>query len=48
MRQYDKLDELPRALPDHRVYPGFPYPDNECLARDIPSSAPECTTYSGV
>jgi len=47
MRQYDKLDELPKALPDHKVYPGFPYPDNECLARDLSSSAPECATYTG-
>jgi len=47
MRQYDKLDELPRALSTHRVYPGFPYPDNECLARAIPSTAPECATYTG-
>ncbi len=43
-RQYDKLAELPRALPTHGVYPGFPYPINECLARDI-SSQEECATY---
>jgi len=44
MRQYDRLDQLPRALPNHGVYPGFPYPQNECLARDI-MGQPECATY---
>ncbi|MCA9737451.1 MAG: RagB/SusD family nutrient uptake outer membrane protein [Gemmatimonadota bacterium] len=44
MRQYDRLDELPRARPNHGVYPGFPYPQNECLARDI-SGQPECGTF---
>jgi hypothetical protein len=43
-RQYDMLDEFPRAAPTHGVYPGFPYPLNECLARDIMSQV-ECTTY---
>jgi hypothetical protein len=47
MRQYDKLDELPRALPSHKVYPGFPYPTNECLARELGSSDPACATYTG-
>jgi len=44
MRQYDRLDDLPRALPEHGVYPGFPYPQNECLARDI-ANQPECGTF---
>ena len=43
-RQYNLLDELPRAAPTHGVYPGFPYPLNECLARDIMDQV-ECTTY---
>lgn len=43
-RQYGMLDELPRAAPNHGVYPGFPYPLNECLARDIMNQV-ECTTY---
>lgn len=43
-RQYNMLDQLPRERPNHGVYPGFPYPVNECLARDI-SSQVECTTY---
>ncbi|HKJ01095.1 MAG TPA: RagB/SusD family nutrient uptake outer membrane protein [Longimicrobiales bacterium] len=43
-RQYNMLDELPRARPNHGVYPGFPYPLNECLARDIEGQV-ECTTY---
>ncbi|MEX2526527.1 MAG: hypothetical protein WEA09_02720 [Gemmatimonadota bacterium] len=46
MRQYDKLNELPRALPIHKVYLGFPYPLNECLARDI-MSGPECEEQLG-
>lgn len=44
MRQYGRLDELPRARPNHGVYPGFPYPQNECLARDI-MGQPECATF---
>ncbi len=43
-RQYDMLDELPRARPNHGVYPGYPYPVNECLARDIMDQV-ECSTY---
>lgn len=43
-RQYDMLDELPRARPNHGVYPGYPYPINECLARDIMDQV-ECSTY---
>lgn len=43
-RQYDMLDELPRAAANHGVYPGFPYPVNECLARDIMGQE-ECATY---
>ncbi|MEJ2206325.1 MAG: hypothetical protein P8170_19720 [Gemmatimonadota bacterium] len=43
-RQYGILDQLPRAAPNHGVYPGFPYPVNECLARDIMDQV-ECTTY---
>lgn len=43
-RQYDMLDQLPRAASNHGVYPGFPYPVNECLARDIMDQV-ECTTY---
>ena len=44
MRQYDRLAELPRAAANHGVYPGFPYPQNECLARDI-MNQPECGTF---
>jgi len=33
-RQYDRLDQLPRARADHRVFPQLPFPRNECLARD--------------
>jgi hypothetical protein len=38
-RQYDRMGddpaELPRAAPNHVVYPRFPYPINECTARDM-------------
>jgi hypothetical protein len=43
-RQYGILDQLPRAAANHGVYPGFPYPVNECLAREI-MDREECTTY---
>lgn len=48
MRQYDKLDELPRALPNHGVYIGNPYPQNECLARPEIQAGPECATYFAI
>ena len=47
-RQYNKLDELPRALPTHGVYLGNPYPQNECLARPEIASGPECATYFAI
>lgn len=38
-RQYDRMGddpaELPRAAPNHVVYPRYPYPINECHARDM-------------
>lgn len=38
-RQYDRMgntpSELPRAAPNHVVYPRYPYPNNECIARGI-------------
>ena len=48
MRQYDKLDELPRALPSHGVYLGNPFPQNECLARPELAGGPECATYFAI
>lgn len=45
-RQYDRLDQLPRALPSHVVYPRYPFPTNECLARDM-MSAPACQPVEG-
>lgn len=45
MRRYDRLDELPRALPSHRVFPRVPIPVDECNQR---SPQPEgCTQVSG-
>lgn len=34
MRRYDKLDELPRDLPTHKVISRFPIPQAECLPRN--------------
>jgi hypothetical protein len=49
-RQYDRMGddpaELPRAAPNHVVYPRFPYPINECQARDM-LSAPGCQPVVG-
>lgn len=49
-RQYDRMgdapDQLPRALPNHVVYPRFPYPNNECLARQMESD-PGCQPVFG-
>ena len=45
MRRYDRLDELPRALPSHRVFSRVPIPVDECNQR---SPQPEgCTQESG-
>jgi hypothetical protein len=32
-RQYGRLDQLPRAVGTHVVFPLLPFPQNECLAR---------------
>lgn len=49
-RQYgrtgDTPDQLPRAAPDHVVYPRYPYPLQECLARGIESD-PGCQPVVG-
>jgi hypothetical protein len=45
MRRYNRLDELPRALPSHRVFPRVPIPVDECNQR---SPQPDgCTQVSG-
>jgi hypothetical protein len=45
MRRYDRLDELPRAQPSHKVFPLVPIPVDECNQR---SPQPEgCTQVSG-
>jgi|GEM_PF-103370 len=45
MRRYDRLDELPRAQPSHRVFPRVPIPVDECNQR---SEQPVgCTQVSG-
>lgn len=40
-RQYDRMgdtpEELPRVADNHVVYPRYPYPNNECVARGIES-----------
>ncbi len=37
--QYDRIDELPRALPEHVVFTKMNYPTNECLARGLTDDA---------
>jgi starch-binding outer membrane protein, SusD/RagB family len=34
MRFYNRLGQLPRDLPNHRVHPNYPLPANESLARN--------------
>ena len=34
-RQYDRLDEVPRAAPNHRVFARINWPANECIARNM-------------
>jgi hypothetical protein len=43
--QYDRIHELPRALPEHVVFTRLNYPLNECLARGL-STGP-CGTITG-
>jgi hypothetical protein len=49
-RQYDRMgdtpDELPRVAENHVVYPRYPYPNSECLARGIESD-PGCQPVFG-
>lgn len=49
-RQYDRMgdtpDELPRVADNHVVYPRYPYPTNECIARGIESD-PGCQPVEG-
>lgn len=33
-RRYNRLGTLPRDFPTHRVFAKFPFPFNECIARD--------------
>lgn len=41
-RRFGLLATLPRALPEHRVFGRFPFPEAECLAR-VPAPAQGCT-----
>jgi hypothetical protein len=49
-RQYDRMgdtpEELPRVADNHVVYPRYPYPNNECIARGIESD-PGCQPVFG-
>ncbi|HET7276370.1 MAG TPA: hypothetical protein VFI91_14470 [Longimicrobiaceae bacterium] len=44
--QYDRIDELPRSLPEHVVFTKMNYPANECLARDLTDGA--CGIITGI
>ena len=45
-RTADQPDELPRLDETHVVYPRYPYPNNECLARGIEDD-PGCQPVEG-
>jgi hypothetical protein len=46
LRRYNRLNTLPKALPTHRIFSRFPFPRNDCLARD-PTPAVGCTAEAG-
>ncbi|MEW5918955.1 MAG: RagB/SusD family nutrient uptake outer membrane protein, partial [Gemmatimonadota bacterium] len=45
-RRYNRLSQLPRDLPSHRVFTAFPFPNDECLAR-TPQPSAGCTPVAG-
>lgn len=44
--QYDRLDELPRALPEHVVFARLNWPASECLQRGLVDGP--CGTVTGI
>jgi len=45
LRRYGKLATLPKTLPTDKIFPWFPLPDAECLARTPPP--PGCAVPAG-
>ncbi|MGQ0539978.1 MAG: RagB/SusD family nutrient uptake outer membrane protein [Gemmatimonadaceae bacterium] len=46
LRRYNRLSTLPRDRATHRVFTAFPFPANECLARE-PQPSAGCAPVSG-
>jgi len=46
VRRHNRLSQLPRDLPAHKVFTAFPFPNDECLARATAPSA-GCTPVVG-
>lgn len=46
LRRHNRLSQLPRDLPAHKVFTAFPFPNDECLARATAPSA-GCTPVVG-
>jgi hypothetical protein len=46
LRRYNRLNTLPKALPTHKIFTRFPFPRNDCLARD-PTPAVGCDAEQG-
>jgi hypothetical protein len=45
LRRYNRLGQLPRDVATHRVFAQWPYPQNECLARQLTTDA--CSPVNG-
>jgi hypothetical protein len=45
LRRYNRLSQLPRDLPTHRIFTQWPFPLNECLARG--ETTGPCTAVTG-
>ncbi len=46
LRRHNRLSQLPRDLPAHKVFTAFPFPADECLAR-TPQPSAGCTPVAG-
>jgi hypothetical protein len=46
LRRYGRLNTLPKDLPTHKIFSRFPFPRNDCLARN-PTPAAGCTPEPG-
>lgn len=46
LRRYGRLNTLPKDLPTHKIFSRFPFPRNDCLARN-PAPAAGCSPEAG-